>query len=164
MKQLDMTRRQRLVASACVFLLVLAVSYGIYTASENRRMYHGLPTVPCLNPAREVQQDYTLRISVSIDGERYPIPSDVGHAPGNCLREVYTNSSGGVVHVTSVSNTTYTLGQFFDVWHRHFTRDQLFGHVVSAGHTLTVSVDGERVDTYRETPLRPGSRIHVEYE
>ena len=73
----------------------------------------------------------------------------------------YDNS--GRIHVETPQNTTAKLGFLFDIWGKDFSKDKILDYAVDEQHTLEMSVNGNKVDTFEETILEPYVFIVIEY-
>ena len=84
------------------------------------------------------------------DGQPVLIPADVGipinpaiqvNNQAYCFYWLHTHATNGVIHVESPTSQTYTLKQFFDIW--HFTA--LWDAQTSLAATAGIHVDGSFV-------------------
>ncbi len=147
-----------------IVLIVLGgLSYWVYQFSLTQSQYLGLPVVSCIDPTLSVVQDFTFTLNVTVEGKPFALDSMVGHDPGKCLRVIHADDSSGQVRVQSNDSMTYTLGQFFNVWHKEFSGDNFMGSPLNDQHKLTVTVDGVQVSTLADTPLRANETISVDY-
>lgn len=146
----------------CLCLLV-GVSLYLYHAALTQSTYEGLPTVPCLDYTKPVVQNFTVTVSIEINEKKYPLDSTIGHDAGNCLHNIFTNDTSGIVYVKANDAEKFTLGQFFDVWHKVFTPQQIFSFPVNVQHSMDVIVDGKRVEDYRNVILIPQQTIQIIY-
>lgn len=144
-----------------IFILIFTASFFFYNSAKNVSSYKGLPTVACVDPTKQVVQNYSFFLKISINGMFLPLDSKIGHDYGNCLHDIFVNDSSGKVYVRANDNEIFTLGQFFDVWHKTFSNKQLFSYMTDDSHKISVTVDGIPVSTYRETVLSPNEFIEV---
>jgi len=146
--------------------LVLAIltSAFLYEKSLSESVYLGIPTVPCQDYTQPIQQQFTFRLSITINGKPYTLDSSIGHDYGKCLHTLYTNDSSGKVYVVANDTSTYTLGQFFDVWRKTFNETQIMQYPLTTQDRLEILVNGKKVSTGRNTPLFPNEQIEVIYE
>lgn len=144
--------------------IILVFSLYLYHLAQVQSTYQGLPTVPCLDYTKPVIKEFTFSIRITVEGNNFPLDKTIGHDYGNCLHDIFVNNSSGRVHVKLNNNETFTLGQFFDVWHKTFSRNQIFGYQTDNTHTLQVLVNGRSVNTYRKTILRPNQNIQINYK
>jgi len=101
-------------------------------------------------------------LSISIDGEQQAIPANVGMS-GTCLHPIHTHDADGIIHVESPETRDFILGDFFAVWDKSFTKDQILDYAADASHTITMTVNGTSVDTYENTILRDEEQIVITY-
>jgi len=97
-----------------VLPLIVAVvgAVYLYRQADTQASFLGLPTVPCLDPTKPVLQNYTLTVSISVEGRPYPLLPAIGHDPGNCLRAIHTEDGSGRIYVETNDTNRYTLGNF----------------------------------------------------
>ncbi|MGH9066030.1 MAG: hypothetical protein ACRD0J_00675, partial [Acidimicrobiales bacterium] len=99
-------------------------------------------------------------LAVYVDGSARTVPGGIGIAPprqsqpsaqgpfvvaGSCFYWLHTHAPNGVIHIESPVQRTFTLGQFFDVWHQPLGPDQ----VGPAKGKVTTYVNGQ---AYRGNP------------
>ncbi len=96
-------------------------------------------------------------LTVFVNGKLRPIPPGIGIVEPkpdtsssipffnatNCFYWLHVHAEDGVIHVESPTQDTYTLGQFFDLWHQPLSKTQ----IASAKGKLTIYVNGKKVST-----------------
>jgi hypothetical protein len=107
-------------------------------------------------------------LDIFINGEAYPIPSNIGIIPNQCIYWLHTHDDTGVIHIESPENRTFTLGEFFDIWGENLSNSQIFDNTVGEGdnNTLNVYVNGKQVDTgtdFRKIPINAHDEIALIY-
>jgi hypothetical protein len=50
------------------------------------------------------------------NNQNVTIPAGIGIIPNNCIFWLHTHDDSGIIHVESPSQTSFTLGQFLQVW------------------------------------------------
>lgn len=146
------------------FLAVIVAANWLYLKSQTSDQYFGIPAVPCQDYTKPILQNFNLTVKISINGTNEPLAPGIGHDYGNCLRTIYTNDSSGTVYVKTNESRPYTLGDFFDVWHMTFNRTEVLNHNTNGGQFITVTVNGQPVQTYENTVLRPNETISIVYQ
>lgn len=147
-----------------VFVLIVSLSLILNQFAQTNSIYEGLPTVPCIDYTKPITQRFIFTIHININNSTYPLEKTIGHDYGNCLHYIYVTDTSGKVVVESNDQNTLILGQFFDVWHRAFSQNQIFGYQTSDGHTLSVVANGKNVVNFRETLLTPNEDIQIVYK
>lgn len=145
-------------------LIIILLAFFFYRQSLTQAGYEGLPTVPCRDYTKPVIQSYSFHISISIMGKPYPIPKTYGHDYGQCLHDIFAKDSSGTIYIKTNEPENFDLGNFFDVWRANFSRNQIFGYQTANGHTLTVYMNGQKIQSFRETPLFPNTEIKIIYQ
>jgi hypothetical protein len=102
-------------------------------------------------------------LQILINGKEQVIPKGVGIEPG-CMTSVHTHSTDGVIHVESPIAKDFTLGDFFAVWQKDFSRNKIIDSVVNDNSEILVTINGERIDTYENTILRDKDKIVISYQ
>lgn len=118
--------------------------------------YQGLPAVPCIDPTKSIVQNYSVTLHITKDFQEYPLPEDIGHDPGNCLRVIHTNAANQTIFVTANDMQPYTIDDCFKVWHKNMVS------IFSKTH-MHVYVEAKEVNTGEKTLLRPNEHITVVY-
>src|SRR6187551_2971395 len=64
-------------------------------------------------------------LSIFVNGEQITIPTDLGVTPA-CMTSIHTHDSTGIIHVEAPIQKDFTLGDFFAVWNKDFSKTKLF--------------------------------------
>jgi hypothetical protein len=79
-------------------------------------------------------------LTVFVNGSARQVPYGIGIAPprhvsataqgpfidsGKCFYWLHTHAADGIIHIESPIHRTYTLGNFFDIWHQPLTPNQV---------------------------------------
>ena len=102
-------------------------------------------------------------LHIFINGVEMPLPPNIGIRP-TCMTSLHTHEGGGVIHVESPVQKDFTLGDFFAVWQKDFSRTKILDVEVTDNAEIVVTVNGERVDTYEDTILRDKDQIVITYQ
>lgn len=118
----------------------------------NQNQPDNIPTsnVPCLT-----SEDFHLHphLTVLLDGEDVPIPANIGVSP-DCIQELHTHESDGIIHVESDMDKGYTFADFLGL---------LGLPIDQAGFVTRLTVDGEFNDNDPNFLLEDGQEIVLEY-
>src|SRR6266702_886065 len=105
-------------------------------------------------------------LDIFINGKPFTIPAQIGILPGKCFYWLHTHDETGVIHIESPVNRDFTLGQFFDIWNKKFTNNQIFNYVTNGNNPLIVYVNGTKVPNgtnFRDIKLSPHEEIAIVY-
>jgi hypothetical protein len=105
-------------------------------------------------PNEQVVYHIHAHLSMFVNGTMRPLPPGIGIVQPqpdtssslpffnatSCYYWMHVHAQDGVIHVESPTQTTYTLGQFFDLWQEQLSKTQL----ATAKGKLTVYVNGKR--------------------
>ena len=75
-------------------------------------------------------------LAVFVDGQQRTVPRGIGIAPprqeqsgvvfsGSCFYWLHAHTSDGVIHIESPTRRTYTVGEYFDIWHQPLSPTQV---------------------------------------
>ena len=79
-------------------------------------------------------------LAVFVNGKQQSIPMGIGIAPprqteagatgdfvvaGTCFYELHSHTADGVIHIEAPVQRTYTLGNYFDIWHQPLSSTQV---------------------------------------
>lgn len=73
-------------------------------------------------------------LTIFVNGVARQVPQDVGFDDNTCLHWLHTHAPDGIIHIESPVTRTFTLGNFFDVWHQPLGPNQAgpaHGHVTA---------------------------------
>jgi hypothetical protein len=112
-------------------------------------------------------------LTIFVNGSARQVPYGIGivspqlqqtsHGPfvagGACFYWLHTHAADGIIHVESPSRRTYTLGDFFDIWHQPLGLDQV-GPVKGK---VTAFYNGQ---VYKDNPRRIplGNRTQIQLD
>ncbi|MEK7507865.1 MAG: hypothetical protein AAB602_02150 [Patescibacteria group bacterium] len=102
-------------------------------------------------------------LTIKINGTQETIPANVGVTLG-CMHPIHTHDGTGEIHVESPEKRDFTLGDFFAVWDKTFTKNQILESVVDNTHEIKMTVNGEQSDEFEKLVLRDKEQIVIEYE
>lgn len=102
-------------------------------------------------------------LKIVINGQNQELPAHIGIRP-NCMNSIHTHDNSGTLHVEAPEKRDFTLSDFFAVWNKTFTRDQILDYKVDDTHIIKVTVNGTTVETYEKTVLVDKDQIVISYE
>lgn len=150
-----------------VFPLAVCVALAVwfYDASFIQTDYARLPTVSCIDPTKPITEEFHVSLTITLNGLSYPLEPTIGHDYGNCLRVIHTNDASGTVYIQSNNaHKVYTLGNFFETWHKIFDKNQVVGKFTDKMHTISVFINNVPSGGYDLIKLEPNQQIHIIYE
>ena len=102
-------------------------------------------------------------LKIIANGQKQEIPLNIGIFP-TCMNSIHTHDASGKLHVESPEKRDFTLADFFAVWGKPFTKDQILDYKVDATHRIRETLNGKEVQDFENTVLRDGDRIIIYYE
>ena len=103
-------------------------------------------------------------LSIFINGEEQEIPANVGMYSSVCMRPVHTHDATGKIHVEWGTVKDFTLGEFFKVWNKSFTKDQIFNYHSNDINIVTMTVNGKYNEENENLVLKDNNKILIEYK
>jgi Zinc-finger of C2H2 type len=104
-------------------------------------------------------------LDIIINGVYFLVPSQIG-IPSSCFYWLHTHDESGIIHIEAPMHRDFTLGQFFDIWGKKLSNDQIFNYVANANNPLNVYVNGTKVPggtNYRDIKLNAHDEIAIVY-
>ncbi len=102
-------------------------------------------------------------LKIIIEGTETLLPANLGIQP-SCMTSIHTHEGGGVIHVESPVVKDFTLGDFFAVWKKDFSKDKILDTTITPTTEIVVTVNGQKVDTYENTILRDKDKIVILFQ
>lgn len=102
-------------------------------------------------------------LKIIINGVETSIPPNLGIQP-SCMTSIHTHDEVGVIHVESPVAKDFTLGDFFAVWKKDFSKDKILDSTIVPTTEIVVTVNGQKVDTFENTILRDKDKIVISYQ
>ena len=156
------------LVSVMILSSVYYLNIDIETEKEPENDY--LKSDICYYALNGIKSDYHyhLYLNITINSERVEIPMNIGFEKNDngqtvFLHPIHTYDNSGRVHVETTKNSTAKLGFFFDIWGKEFSEKRILEYSVDAEHRLNMTVNGENVNTFRETTLEPYQFIEINY-
>lgn len=121
----------------------------------------GLPALASEGVALHTHQ----HLDIFINNQAVTIPARIGIGPDNSfISPIHTHDTTGFIHVESPTVTTYTLGQFFDIWGVRFSDTCLGGYCHNSSQTLSLYSNGRKIqNNFRSLTLSAHQEIVLIY-
>jgi len=110
-----------------------------------------------------------LYLAIRINGVPQEIPENIGVSL-TCMHPIHTHGSIGEIHVESPEQRDFTLGDFFAVWGKTFSKDQILDSFLvrlssnaDATHEIIMTIDGAPNQDFERLILRDKQQIVIEY-
>jgi hypothetical protein len=99
------------------------------TTSAPATTSNGAPVIDGIKCEPEhLESHYHAHLTLLRDGKPVQVPALIGiDIQHQCLYWLHTHDATGIMHIESPDTRTYTLGEFFDVWHQPLSRTQADG-------------------------------------
>lgn len=145
------------ITIAVVAVLALIIAQDTPSAKTNREV--------ALSCTTDVATQFHIhpKLTIVINGQEQTIPAEVGSRFA-CLHPLHTHDATGVIHIESPEKRDFTLADFFAVWDKPFTNNQILDYRTDDRHVIRETVNGNEVQTYEQTILRDNDAIVITYE
>lgn len=156
-------------SSGIVFIIVGLVLFGVIfyfiitAGSRAEKRYASMtPREVALICTTDMATQFHIHpeLSIIIRGEQQTIPANIG-VTETCMNSLHTHDATGILHVEAPVQKDFTLADFFAVWQQPFDADHILDATRTAQETLVVTINGEPVATYGDTPLRDKDKIVI---
>ena len=105
---------------------------------------------------------YHANLEIIIDGDKQPIPSNIG-VDYNLMRPVHTHDSIGELHIEGPCERDFTLGDFFTIWGKEFNSERIFDKTTENGE-LVMTINGKENFDFEKYILKDDVEIVIEYK
>ncbi len=117
-------------------------------------------------------------MTIMVNGEKQEVPPNIGiegvggnsvdhtqaQTQASCLHFLHTHDNTGTLHVESPVPMDYRLSDFFAVWDKTFTPEQILDFKASDTHRVKMTVNGQESTEYGDLILRDKDQIVISYE
>ncbi len=101
-------------------------------------------------------------LEIIINGKQQQIPEGIGINSG-CMNSLHTHDNSGKIHVESPEKRDFTLADFFAVWKKTYSKDQIFDYKADEIHIIRETVNEKETQDYENTILRDNDQIIIYY-
>jgi hypothetical protein len=148
-------------------LVAIITGIGIYYAIAPHTSLPAVSTIDGIecNPMEQAVFHIHAHLDIIINGVYFLVPSQIG-IPSNCFYWLHTHDESGIIHIEAPMHRDFTLGQFFDIWGKKLSNDQIFNYVANANNPLNVYINGTKVSdgtNYRDIKLHAHDEIAIVY-
>jgi len=151
---------------AIVAIVATIVGIGVYAAMTPHALFPAVRAIDGIlcNSMEQSAFHVHSHLDIIINGVNFLVPSQVG-IPGSCFYWLHTHDESGKIHIEAPMLRDFTLGQFFDIWNKKLSNDQIFNYVANANNPLNVYINGTKVPdgtNYRDIKLNTVRDAHNE--
>lgn len=153
--------------------IIFGQDYGTSTFGQgegsNNTQYNNISKnisgITCDKTEHLIYHNHTM-LMLKNDDQNVTIPADIGIIPSNCIFWLHTHDDSGIIHVESPFQTSFTLGQFLQVWDS-FDNSPIAQNLLKNNATDNVSIlleNGSNINTFeeaKEIPLQNNAIISI---
>lgn len=119
--------------------------------------------VPCVNSVLPLVKHTHSQLKIIVNGSEVMVPDNTGLSAA-CHKVLHTHDGEpGKIHLESNTTKDYTLGDFFAVWAKPFSRTQILNYVVDESHELVLMVNSQPSREFENLVFKDGQNIVIEY-
>lgn len=163
-KSFKLSNKLKALVGAGILVAIIG-GIGVYSAMAPHAPFPlTIDGIQC-NAFEQLLFHIHAHLDIIINGQYFLVPAQTG-ITDRCFYWLHTHDETGVIHIESPVNRDFTLGQFFDIWNKKFTNNQIFNYVANGNNPLTVYVNGTKVPNgtnFRDIKLSAHEEIAIVY-
>ncbi|MFY9869263.1 MAG: hypothetical protein WAK17_06060 [Candidatus Nitrosopolaris sp.] len=149
-----------------VGIIAIIAGVGVYAAMTPHAILPAVRAIDSIGCNSMEQSAFHVHshLDIIINAVYFLVPSQIG-IPSNCFYWLHTHDESGKIHIEASMLRDFTLGQFFDIWGKKLSNDQIFNYVTNANNPLNVYINGTKVPdgtNYRDIKLNTERSAHNE--
>jgi len=149
----QVSKSSRYKATGIAAAIAVAVIIVVYFSDGTTTPVGTIQGVEC-DPSEGTIFHVHAHLDLIVDSKSVTIPAGIGIKPNECLYWLHTHNTSGVVHIESPQQTTFTLGQFIQVWNNTPGISPTFEEVTHDDKNIRVFVNGTEIkDSYENIKL-----------
>ncbi len=162
---MQLNSETKIIGGIVIASLVLLIGGAFLMSSKNQ-------PETSVAPDQIVSQNglhWHPKLTVTINGEKQEIPAGLGMA-GQIHQELHTHdedAKDGVVHMEMkglVTNDETRLGNFFKIWGKEFSKNQIFDKKNGEGGKIRMKVNGSDSAEFENYMMKDNDKIEILYE
>ncbi len=147
------------VAIGAVTLVILGSIVGI-SISSNKNFK---PYDQCVEHSVGLSMHIHPELEIYINNEKVKIPANIGIDP-TCMKAIHTHDDTGKIHLEYPEAYDFKLGDFFTVWGKPFSKNQILDKTADSTHTVTMTVDGQPNSEFENLIMKDEQKIVIRYD
>lgn len=157
-KTVSKSSRNKVTVIAAVIAVIIVI--GVYLSENQQPPATVIQGVRC-DPTESIDFHIHAHLDVIVDGKSVTVPAGIGIRPNECLYWLHTHNTSGVIHIEAPQETTFTLGQFIQIWN-NTPGISKFEDLINGDKNFKVFVNGfEYKDNYDKIPLSAHDEIVI---
>lgn len=145
------------VIIVAVVLLIIGASKNSTSSKTNREV--------ALTCTTDMATQFHIHphLEIVANGQQQDVPANIGIGV-TCMNALHTHDNSGTIHVESPEKRDLTLSDFFAVWNKIYSKDQILNYKVDDRHIIRETVNGKEVQDFENTVLHDKDQIVIYYE
>ena len=99
-------------------------------------------------------------IEILVEGEKQTIPANIGITDA-CMKAIHTHDSTGKLHIEYTQTFDFLLEDFFAVWGKPFSKEQLLDYQIDENDKVVMTVNGEPSEDFEKLVLKDAQKIVI---
>src|SRR5579885_247542 len=137
----QVSKSSRYKATAIAAVIAVAIIVVVYFSDDTVNPTGTVQGVLC-QPVEATDFHIHAHLDLIVDSKPITIPAGIGIKPNECLYWLHTHNTSGVIHIESPQQTTFTLGQFIQVWDNTAGISPTFEDAIHGDKNIKVFVNG----------------------
>ncbi len=144
-------------------LAVVGIAFILIGASKNSSSRTNREVALACTSDMATQFHIHPHLAIIVNGQQQDIPANIG-IRSSCMNALHTHDNSGQIHIESPERRDFTLANFFAVWDKPYSKDQILDQKVDETHVIRETVNGQEVQDYEQTVLRDKDQVVISYE
>ena len=140
----QVSKSSRYKATGIAAAIAVAIIMMVYFSDNTSSPTGIVQGVEC-DPLEGTIFHIHAHLDLIVDSKPVTIPAGIGIKPNECLYWLHTHNTSGVIHIESPRQTTFTLGQFIQVWDNTPGISTKFEEITHGDKSILVFVNGVEV-------------------
>ena len=158
--QKTVSKSSRNKATAIAAVIAVIIVAGVYLSENQQPTASVIQGIRC-DPTESIDFHVHAHLDVIFNGKSVTVPAGIGIRPNECLYWLHTHDTSGVIHIEAPQVTTFTLGQFIQIWD-NTPGVSKFEDLINGDTNYKVFVNGfEYKDGYDKIPLNAHDEIVI---
>lgn len=102
-------------------------------------------------------------LTLILNKQEAEVPANIGIDNADCMHSIHTHDATGQIHVEAPVQKDFILGDFFFLWGKAFSKDQIGDLKVDSTHGLKMFINGQESSDFENLILKDKQDIVIDY-
>ena len=153
----------KIIGTIVIFTIIVLVG-GVFLLSSQQSQDTSIPEEQIVS-SNGLHWHPTLEIYIK--GDKQEIPPNTGIGTVHQPIHTHEDAAQGVIHMEmsgTVTKDETRIGNFFKVWGKEFSSNQIFDSVNGEEGKVRMMVNGVESDQFENYEMKDGDKIEIRYE